>query len=315
MNDIHIPWVEKFRPDTLKDLIINPDLKKISQAIIDKGSDSLPNMLFVGSAGTGKTTLARIFASELKAPYLYINMSEEGNVETMRTKVKSFASSASLDDKIKIVIGDEADGISKAGQDSFRALQESVHRTTRFIFTCNYPERISPAIKSRLKEIYFSPVDEKLIIRRVGEILKAEKITIPKEQMPNLGKLIKKHYPDIRKIINNLQYFCSSGTLEINFDELQSEDVFQKFCEIVKAKKLSELRELIKNNRIDYDGVYNQVFHAIINDKSPWELDENKKAEIIIQLNQYLYQSLNSVMDKEINFTAWSVDLMQSIGR
>jgi DNA polymerase III delta prime subunit len=315
MSDISLPWCEKFRPSTLNDLIIQPDLKKIAQNIIDKGSEALPNMLFVGSAGTGKTTLARIFASELGSPYLYINMSEEGNVDTMRTKVKSFASSASLDDKIKIVIGDEADGISKAGQDSFRALQESVHKTTRFIFTCNYPERISPAIKSRLKEIYFAPVEEKLIIRRVGEILKAESIVVPKEQMANIGKLIKKNYPDIRKIINHLQYFCSSGTLEINFDELQSEDVYQKFCDVVKAKKLSDVRELLKNNRVDYDGIMKQVFHSIINNQSPWELDENKKAEIIIQVNEYLYKSLNSVMDKEINFTAWSIDLMQTIGR
>ena len=265
MNEINIPWVEKFRPTKLDDLIIQPDLKKNIQSIIDKGSDTLPNFLFVGSAGTGKTTLAKIIANSLDSPYLYINMSEEGNVDTMRTKVKSFASSASLDNKIKIVIGDEADGISKAGQDSFRAMQESVHRTTRFIFTCNYPERISPAIKSRLKEIYFTPVEEKLILRRVGEILKEEKIIVPKEQMSNIIKLIRKHYPDIRKIINHLQYFCTSGTLEINFDELQSEDIFQKLCAVVGNMKLSELRELLKNNRIDYDGLIKEVFHSMIN--------------------------------------------------
>lgn len=315
MSEINIPFVEKYRPTTIDNLIIQPSLKKNIEAMIAKGADSLPNMLFVGPAGTGKTTLAKIIASTLDSPFLYINMSEEGNVETMRTKVKTFASSATIDDKIKIVIGDEADGISKQGQDSFRALQESVHKTTRFIFTCNYPERISPAIKSRLKEIYFSPVEEKLILRRVGEILKAEKIIVPKEQMSNIVKLVKRNYPDIRKTINHLQYFCSTGTLDIDFDELQGEDVFEKFIDVVKQKKLSELRQLLKDNRIDYDGVMRQVFHSIINGQELFTIDENKKAEVIIMTNMFLKDSLNLVTDKEINFTAWAVELMQTVGR
>ena len=315
MTDLQIPWVEKYRPSKIEDLLLSPQLKKTFEAILEKGADSLPNFLFVGPAGTGKTSLAKIIADTFHAPFLYINMSEEGNVETMRTTIKSFATTASVDEQIKIVIGDEADGISTKAQDNFRGLQESVHRTTRFIFTCNYPERISSAIKSRLKEVYFSPVDEKLIIRRLVEILKSEQIAVSKEQIPQIQKLVKRMYPDIRKAINHLQYFSLTGTLEINFDELQSEDLFGKFVDVVKRKKLSELRDVLKNSRVDYDGVMKQVFHTIINDNAPWELDEGKRAEIIVTTNEYLYRSLNSITDKEINFTAWAVDLMKTIGR
>lgn len=314
MDDMNI-WVEKYRPENINDLLLTDSVKEKFKGYLEDSPNKFPNFLFVGPPGTGKTTLAKVISKTYGVPFIYINMAKEGNIETMKTTVTSFASSATLDDSIKIIIGDEADGISAQAQKSFNGIQESVYRTTRFIFTCNYPERIIPAIKSRLKEVYFSPIDEKVILKRLVEILKAEKIVTPKEQIPNLIRLVKNLYPDIRKTINNLQYFSSSGTLKIDFDELMNEDVFQKFCEVVKHKKLSEVRELLKNNRIDYDGVMKEVFHKIINDNSPWVLDENKKAEVIVQLNQYLNASLNSITDKEINFTAWSIDLMQTIGR
>jgi len=307
-----IPWVEKYRPQDLDSIIIQPSLKKIIAALLEKGSESLPNMLFEGSPGTGKTTLAKVIAKELKATFLYINASEENGIDVIRNKMKTFCSSMAMDG-LKIVICDEADGLSAQAQDSLRNLIESVHVSTRFIFTCNHPEKISAALKSRLKQIYFEAVDEKPIMKRIGEILKSEGVVVPKDQFPKIAQLLKKNYPDIRKIINHLQYYSSTGTLEIDFQELSETDVFDKYMELVIGKKLSEIREILRNNKLDYEGMIKKVFQKVLDGEL--KLGENQRAEAIILCAEYVHRSLNFVVDKEINFADFSVQLMMIFGK
>jgi len=312
MSEISIPWVEKYRPVDLESIIIPQSLKKIMSKVIELGPAHMQNMLFEGSPGTGKTTLAKILAGQMELTYLYVNASEESGIDLIRTKIKTFCSTMAMDDKVKLVILDEADGLSKAAQDSLRNLIETVTESARFVFTCNNPEKISSALKSRLKEIYFERVDEPLILRRVVEILRAEKIELPADQKTNLVKLIKKHYPDIRKTINHLQYFCTTGTLEIDFQELQNEDVYANYVDMIKRKKLSEIRELLRNNKLDYEGLIKCVYNSLI-----WEKDdafkdwkEPQKAEAIILCCEYIHRGLNFVIDRETHFADFSLNLM-----
>jgi DNA polymerase III delta prime subunit len=315
--EIKIPWVEKYRPKDLDSIIIQPSLKKVIASIMAKGANELPNLLFEGPPGTGKTTLAKIIADQMGMTMLYLNASEESGIDTVRTKMKTFCSTMALDDKLKLVVCDEADGLSKAAQDSLRNLIESVHQSTRFIFTCNHPEKISPALKSRLKEVYFEQVEDKLILKRVGEILRTEKIEVPKEQMPNIIKLVKKHYPDIRKTINHLQFFSSTGTLEINFEELQNEDIFASYVGMIKRKKLSEIRELLRNNKLDYEGLIRKVYNSMVYDNDEYfkDIKEPIKAEAIILCAEYIHRSLNFVIDREINFADFSIQLFLILGK
>lgn len=312
---IKLPWVEKHRPKNIDDLLLdNKTKEKIKESIKD-GIVNMPNLLFSGNYGIGKSSLARIIIDMFELPFLSINMSRDRGIDVFRTDISNFASTMSFDGKVKVIIGEECDGLSEASAKSAKGIIEQFYSTTKFIFTTNHPERVSGGIKSRCKEIYFPKVDDKLIIKKCVDIMREENIKTPKEQIPNLIKLVKNNNSDIRKIINHLQFFCSSGTLDINFDEIQSEDIFEKFVEVIKNKKLSELRELLKNNRVEYDVVMRQVFDAIINSNPIFELDENKRAEVIILCGEFLHRSLNTVSDKEINFTMWAVELMRTIGR
>jgi DNA polymerase III delta prime subunit len=271
-------------------------------------------MLFSGPAGVGKTTLAKVIAKTYDLPYIYVNASDDTGVDVIRSNVKTFCSTMTVDGKMKLVIFDEADRLSGAAQDMLKGLIDSTFKAARFIFTCNSPEKMIDPLKSRAKEVYFGPVDIKLIGKRVIEILKAEKINIPIEQKDKLIQLIKKHFPDIREIINHLQYFSSSGDLEINFEELVSEEIFTNIIDLVKKKKFSEIREIMKNNKLDYEALIKKVFHAVLdtNNEHFKDLKEGQRAEIIVLCAEYIHKSLNFVIDKEINFADFIVQLMRA---
>lgn len=306
---VKIPWAEKYRPTTIEDLLLPADTKKIFKTYID-GTNELPNMIFSGQAGVGKTSMAKIFYKVLDLPYLYLNCSDDTGIDVIRTQVKNFCSTASFDDKMKYVLLDEMDRLSPAAQDMLKGLLEQVHKVARFVFTCNSPEKIIAPLKSRAKEIYFKPVDIKFIGKRITEILKAEKINVTEEQRPKLIQLIKKCYPDIRKTINHLEYFSSSGDLEIEFSELISEDLYEQIIDLIKKKKLSELRGIMRNNKLDYNAIIKHVFSDVLEDKETFkDLGEGKKAQLIVLCADYIYKS-NFIIDLEVNFAAFAIELM-----
>jgi DNA polymerase III delta prime subunit len=309
-------WCEKFRPETLKDLIIDTHIKDRIQDIIDKGAKSLPNLIFSGDSGMGKSSLAKIIVKTLDLPYLYLNMSEERGIDVIRSKVITFASTMAVDDKIKIVIGEEVDGVSDGAGKAMKNLIDDVYKTTRFICTTNNPECVSAPIKSRLKEIYFAPVKEELILKRIVEILRAEKVKIPDDQKSNLAKLVKMYFPDFRNTINNLQFFCTSGTMHINFDELQTEDIFGKYVESLKSKKLSEIRNLVKNNRINYVGMVKKLFDSLLDsDSQYWKgVGEDKRANGLVLCGECM-RDFNVVVDRETQFIGFSIDFMMKMGK
>lgn len=309
MTEPNIPWVEKFRPKILDNVILHVSDKKIIKSIIDIGAENLPNLLFSGSPGTGKTTLAKVIANELDMPCLHINASDESGIDTIRTKVKGFGSSMSVDGKIKLIIIDEADGLSFQAQKAFKGVIESFHKSTRFVFTCNYSERIMDALKSRLKEVQFKTISIKPIKKRIIEILKNENINVSKSEGIKLINMIERLSPDIRKIINHLQYFSSTGDLEIE-DDIDA-DVFEEIITMIKEKKLSNIREILRNNKCDYNLLIAKVFDSVLDDKNDLlgNLNETQRAKIILLCSESLFRSSFAV-DKEISFASFTIECM-----
>lgn len=305
-------WVEKYRPQKLNDVILAPATRKILQTILESPDifSNMTNFLFSGPPGGGKTTCAKIIPRTLNLPLLYINASEENGIDVLRNRVKDFSMSQTIDEKLKIVVLDESEQISIPGQLALRNIIEVTHKNTRFILTCNYPEKIIQPLHSRLREIVFSKPDEKVLLKRITEIFKEEKIKVPQEQVQNLLKLVRKFYPDIRKIINHLQNFSVSGILEIEFNDLVSEDLFEQIIIHVKDKKLSAVRSILRNNKVDTEGIVRKVFDEVLKDESIFfsNLNESKRAEICLLCADNLFKN-NFVVDKEINFIAFIIEL------
>jgi len=212
-------WVQKYRPSTLDEMVLSEENRKFFSSI----KDEIPNLLFVGTPGIGKTTIAKIIVQDiLKCQYLYINASDENGIDTIRSKVSGFSQTKSIDGALKVVILDEADGITIDGQRALRNTMEEYSAFTRFILTANYKHKIIPAIQSRTQYFDLSP-DIHSVVNRVLLILKKEKITIPSTEQVNLVRIIKDNFPDIRKIINTIQKYSISGTFEIK-EKLQKNE-------------------------------------------------------------------------------------------
>jgi len=292
-------WTEKYRPKTLNEMVLSPDNRNYFSSL--KGE--VPNLLFIGTPGIGKTTIAKVIVQDiLKCQYLYINASDENGIDTIRNKVNNFSQTKSFDGNIKIVILDECDGITIDGQRALRNTMEEYSAYTRFILTANYKHKIIPPIQSRAQCFDLNPGISD-VVTRIGYILKCENIDIPNTEKLNLVKVIKENFPDIRKTINVIQKYCITGVLAIK-ENADRNGITNKIHKFIKENKLIEMRKYLIENELEFQGDYNSLLKSYLN--FLYEADivsdikENKKREAILTIAEYLYRDA-MVLDKEIN--------------
>ena len=300
-------WVEKYRPKDLSDYIGNDALKKRAADWI--ANNDIPHLLLYGKAGTGKTTLGKLITKQIQCDHLYINASDENNVDTVRTKIKSFASSMGFSD-LKVVLLDECDFLTGNAQAALRNLMEQFSMTTRFILTCNYHEKIIDPIVSRCQTFNIIPPNRKDVAVHLAKILAKERVECKPD---DVALLVNKGYPDIRKVINNAQQNSINGVLEIVKSDLIESDYKLKLLEILKGaskdKKVAwkEIRQLIADEQVnDFTDVYKFLFDTVD------EYAPGKSANVVILLDQQTYHD-SLVVDKEITFASTIAQIVQVI--
>ena len=301
----HILWVEKYRPHKIEDCILPDGLKKTFQEYVNR--KEIPNLLFAGSAGVGKTTVARALCEEVGCDYIIINGSDENGVDAIRVKVKNYASSMSLMGGRKVVILDEADYLTPNAQAILRAGIEEFASNCSFIFTCNFKNRIIDPIHSRCTVVDFKPNGSKAkmatqFFKRVEQILTEENITYDKEVV---AAVITKHFPDNRRILNELQRYGVSGTIDRGILAAVSDVKITELINSLKGKDFASCRKWVTNNldndqtrifRNIYDGLYEQ-------------LKPNSVPQLVLILAKYQYQAA-FVADHEINLVACLTEIM-----
>ena len=293
-------WVEKYRPTTLEEYVGNETIKNKIADYLKQGS--IQNLLFHGVAGTGKTTLAKLITKNLNCDLLYINASDERGIDTIREKIIPFASSMSFND-IKIVILDEADYITPQAQATLRNTIESCSKTTRFILTCNYLERIISPLQSRCQTFEIIPPSKDEVREKCESILTKENIGY---LIKDVDKVINTHYPDIRKTINTLQGSVVLKDLRINDDSLKNTQLGGLIVDaLIRKAKLSEIRQIIADSGSrEFDDLFKYIY-----DKSN-TLFGDKEGEAILIIAKYQYE-YTFVLEKEICIAAMLKKLLE----
>jgi DNA polymerase III delta prime subunit len=309
MNDFSNLLVEKYRPTSLDDIVLSRDDRQFFESLKDK--QEIPHLLFAGVQGSGKTSLAKIIVNDiLDCQYLYINASDENGIDTIRGKISGFAKTKSIDGKLKVVLLDEGDQISLDAQKALRNIIEEFASNTRFIITCNYLFKIIPALQSRTQIFNLIPPIEG-VVQRVKEILQKENISITPEQKPLLLEHIRKNLPDVRRIINDIQKFSISGSLQIKNDTSitfvkQILDKITSKQDLVAIRK--EIIENEKNFSNDYRNLQKQMFEVIFES----QMDQETKTNCLLIVSKGL--ELDAfVVDKEINCFTTLINLYRNI--
>ena len=304
-NKQHTLWVERYRPVSLENYIGNEHLKtKVSKYI---STGDIPHLLLHGKAGTGKTTLAKLLVSNVDCDQMYVNASDENNVETVRNKIKMFASSVGFKD-LKVIILDECDFLTQNAQAALRNLMETFSKHCRFILTCNYVERIIDPIQSRCQSFQIIPPSKKEVAIHTSKILNTEGISFENEQIVTM---VNSSYPDIRRIINAVQRNIVDNQLIVDTESLVQNDYKLQVLEILqtqdKKNAFKNLRQLLADSQIrDYADLFRLLYD---------EIDSYGKghiAEVILTIAKYELSDAQ-VVDKEINAMAMLIEILNII--
>ena len=295
-------WVEKYRPNTLENYIGNEHLKSKVEHYIS--SSDLPHLLLYGKAGTGKTTLAKLLIKNIECDYLYINASDENNVETVRTKVKNFASTIGFKD-MKVIILDECDYITPNAQAALRNLMETFSKHCRFILTCNYVERIIDPIQSRCQSFQIIPPSRNEVAKHLHNILVEENVMDTPE---DIKILVESGYPDIRRVINSAQRNVVNGKLKLDTTSIIQNDYKLKLIKILETKNkrdaFTDIRKLLADNQItDFADLFRLLYDEVDG------YGKGHVAECILIIARYELSD-SQVVDKEINAMAMLIELL-----
>ena len=287
----HSLFVEKYRPSSLENYVGNEHLKTTISRYLEQ--NDIQNLIFYGQAGGGKTTLAKLIVGNLDCDYLYINASDERGIETIRDKVSGFASVASFK-PLKVVILDEADFLTIQAQASLRNVIETFSRTTRFIMTCNFVERIIDPLQSRCQVIKIVPPSKSEVAKHLAWILEKEVISYT---LDDIKTIVNQYYPDLRKCINTVQLNSKDSTLKLDNSILVSSNYIDKVIDELKKSKpyFNNIRQTIADSNVeDFD----ELFKALYERAS--EFLPNKEGTVAMLVNDHQYKA-NFRIDKEIN--------------
>ena len=303
-------WVEKYRPKTIAETILPEKLKSVFEQIVASGE--LPNMLFTGTAGTGKTTVAKALCNQLNLDYILINGSEEGNIDTLRGKIKQFASSVSLQGGYKVIILDEADYLNpQSTQPALRGFIEEFSKNCRFILTCNFKNRIIQPLHSRCGVYEFNTSRKDLaalcmqFLDRAGMILDEAEV---KYEKGDLANLIMKHAPDWRRVLNELQKNSVTGNIIRADSGVGGSDIFSDLLRLLKEKDFKKMRQWVVNN-IDTDA--SAIFRGLY-DKMIDHLKPQGIPQMVLILADYQYKHA-FVADHELNVVACLTEIMANV--
>ena len=300
-------WVEKYRPRNISDCILPTETKKIFLDFVD--NNEIPNLLLCGTAGVGKTTVARALCNELGADFVLINGSEERNIDTLRVKIKQFASTVSLSGGPKIVILDEADYLNpQSTQPALRGFIEEFSKNCRFIFTCNYKNRIISPLHSRCSVVDFTiestqkPQIASQIFQRILQILHEENV---EHNDKVVVELISKFFPDFRRVLNELQKYSASGKIDSGILANLDDESLNEVIGFIRDKEFSKMRKWVALNiHNDPQAIYRKIYDSLFT-----KMENSSIPQAIIILSDYTYKSA-FVADQEVNMVACMTELM-----
>jgi replication factor C small subunit len=298
--------VEKYRPQTLADYVGNETIKETIQQYLD--NNDIPHLLLYGKAGTGKTTLAKLIVNTIKCDFMIINASDENNVDTVRNKVKNFASSVGFAG-FKVVILDEFDYMTPNAQAILRNLMETFSKHCRFILTCNYIEKIIDPIQSRCQSFAITPPTKKDVAIQVSKILDAEKITY---DIKNVADIVSSYYPDIRRILNTCQLQSAKGELKVDKAIMVESDFKTKLVDALKGSDdkrnlYLKTRQMVLDNQMnDYTEMYTYLYDKVD------EYAGGNTANVILAISESQYKD-SLVVDKEIVFASLLIQIINTI--